>query len=458
MWSSILAVSAIFAAIFLESSAELKGHLKPLGSHQDPVGGIPVTGKFPSPWVFYQEFVLPGKPLVMKKVLEKDNIPAYRLWTDDYLRKNFGQTDVEVEMGKKERRSDGGLKNMTFSKFLHLYQTEDIYQVFDITQDMKKDLNLPLSLQCGGFQNLQETVVLWFSSGGTKSHLHRDMLDNINCLLDGKKEIIFIDKKYERLVMADGWVREGGYSMVDVESVDMTKFPQLQNVPYNRITISKGDCIFIPFKWFHYVDSKPGRNMAVNFWFHHLPWFNSSDCEGVDPYQNSSVPLSSVKEPDPDSETRMLFLQLFGDIKSFYKRSFGDYIQREIPSITPRDVESLKEVFSIFDVNGNNVLTWDELMTIDIASAMDKFPELFEKILLNVTDGSDLNGELREDPEPIILQEEESQHDEVQRSNEDQSSQVKTPDDLEKAKLIEIADDGNLVMEEEPVRNHHEEL
>lgn len=52
-------------------------------------------------------------------------------------RKNFGQTDVEVEMGKKERRSDGGLKNMTFSQFLHLYQTEDIYQVFDITQDMK---------------------------------------------------------------------------------------------------------------------------------------------------------------------------------------------------------------------------------------------------------------------------------------------------------------------------------
>lgn len=44
--------------------------------------------------------------------------------------------------------------------------------------------------------------------------------------------------------------------------------------------------------------------MAVNFWFHHLPWFNSSDCEGVDPYQNSSVPLSSVKTPDPDSETR----------------------------------------------------------------------------------------------------------------------------------------------------------
>lgn len=51
---------------------------------------------------------------------------------------------------------------------------------------------------------------------------------------------------------------------------------------------------------------------------------------------------------------RMLFLQLFGDVKSFYKRSFGDYIQQEIPSISPRDVESLNEV-SIYDVHEANV-------------------------------------------------------------------------------------------------------
>lgn len=73
----------------------------------------------------------------------------------------------------------------------------------------------------------------------TYTHTEKIFLNHFN-------KIVF--QKYEKLVMADGWVREGGYSMVDVESVDMTKFPQLQNIPYNRITISKGDCIFIPFK------------------------------------------------------------------------------------------------------------------------------------------------------------------------------------------------------------------
>ena len=40
---------------------------------------------------------------------------------------------------------------------------------------------------------LQDAVV-WFSSGGTKSVLHYDAVDNINCLFDGTKELLLINK------------------------------------------------------------------------------------------------------------------------------------------------------------------------------------------------------------------------------------------------------------------------
>ena len=56
------------------------------------------------------------------------------------------------------------------------------------------ELSLPRSLQCGGFQYQMLQAVLWFSSGGTKSVLHNDQPDNLNCILDGNKEIVFIDK------------------------------------------------------------------------------------------------------------------------------------------------------------------------------------------------------------------------------------------------------------------------
>ena len=46
---------------------------------------------------------------------------------------------------------------------------------------------------------------MWFSSGGTKSVLHNDDVDNINCLFSGTKELLFIDyKKYNDKVIALG--------------------------------------------------------------------------------------------------------------------------------------------------------------------------------------------------------------------------------------------------------------
>ena len=34
---------------------------------------------------------------------------------------------------------------------------------------------------------------MWFSSGGTKSVVHTDAVDNINCLFRGEKELFFVD-------------------------------------------------------------------------------------------------------------------------------------------------------------------------------------------------------------------------------------------------------------------------
>ena len=55
------------------------------------------------------------------------------------------------------------------------------------------DIVLPPSLQCGGLQKLMLQAVLWFSSGGTRSVLHYDAMDNLNCVLDGYKQLFLVD-------------------------------------------------------------------------------------------------------------------------------------------------------------------------------------------------------------------------------------------------------------------------
>jgi lysine-specific demethylase 8 len=34
---------------------------------------------------------------------------------------------------------------------------------------------------------------MWFSSGGTKSVVHTDSVDNINCLFRGQKSFVMVD-------------------------------------------------------------------------------------------------------------------------------------------------------------------------------------------------------------------------------------------------------------------------
>lgn len=36
-------------------------------------------------------------------------------------------------------------------------------------------------------------AVMWFSSGGSKSFLHMDTVDNINCMMSGVKDWFIVD-------------------------------------------------------------------------------------------------------------------------------------------------------------------------------------------------------------------------------------------------------------------------
>nr|KAG5697368.1 hypothetical protein BaRGS_004094 [Batillaria attramentaria] len=85
--------------------------------------------------------------------------------------------------------------------------------------------------------------------GPLKSVLHYDELDNLLCVFDGTKDVVLIDQFYKEKVEADGFDQEGHFSHVDPESVDMKAFPQFQDLPWYRVHLSAGDCLYIPYKY-----------------------------------------------------------------------------------------------------------------------------------------------------------------------------------------------------------------
>ena len=64
-----------------------RGHMQPMGSHQDPHHGIPMMGYFPSPGVFYHNFVKTSQPLLLRGAMDHEGaFPAFKKWTDEYFR------------------------------------------------------------------------------------------------------------------------------------------------------------------------------------------------------------------------------------------------------------------------------------------------------------------------------------------------------------------------------------
>jgi lysine-specific demethylase 8 len=108
-------------------------------------------------------------------------------WSDAYLRENFADVQLDgVEFAKKETRV-ADQREMTLGEFLEKYNTSDIYTVSSLPDKMQRQVKLPPFLNCGGFDNYMESAIMWFSSGGTKSVIHNDGQDNVNCVLSGTK-------------------------------------------------------------------------------------------------------------------------------------------------------------------------------------------------------------------------------------------------------------------------------
>ena len=79
-------------------------------------------------------------------------------------------------------------------------------------------------------------------------YISQDAFNGINCLYNGTKEWKMIEYKYENKIYKS-WEPEyeiGGYSLLDVQSVDLIKYPEVQNVPWSFVTVNAGDCLFLP--------------------------------------------------------------------------------------------------------------------------------------------------------------------------------------------------------------------
>lgn len=362
------------------------GHLEPLGSRQVKKQ-IETLTSYPSPTDFFEKYIKPGRPFLLKDGA-KDQ-PAFKLWNDDYM-KSFPESEtelVEVEPNLKEVREAKGY-SIPLKEFIETYHEHEIYMVNRVPSFLQKDVEMPSPLKCNTTRDLMLDHVVWMSSGGTKSVLHNDDLDNINCLFRGSKHLLMINPdKYKGKVPIDH--PNGGYSSLDVDRVNFTKYPSLREVEYIECQMDEGDCLFIPWRWYHQVNSVANQNrqnIAVNIWFQHQPDHKPDKCDvgedkttlenfhfkGVDSLAGNEegemeYPLLSLYEYTL-SKTKFNRANL-NTFQSILKRIPGIFLEKPITDIDVGDgfKDSAQQMFNKLNVNGDKYISKED------------FDEIFQK-------------------------------------------------------------------------------
>nr|XP_002126999.2 jmjC domain-containing protein 5-like [Ciona intestinalis] len=350
------------------------GHMQPIGSHTPPMS-IEERNDFPDPIELFDNYVSPGKPVLFKGAAKK--FPSYYNWKNDtYLKEKYGSWEAKVETIKKgymEREPT----MMNLSKFIDIYKTESVYLVDTITppEPITGDVFVPRPVLCKAFLDNLVSIVLWFSSGGTRPVLHNDAFENINCLYDGEKEFVLVDKKHKDLVPIDHPSPNSphlGYSSVDTEQVDMYKYPSLTKVPWYKANMETGDCLFLPARWYHHVHSLNSRNLAINLWWKAMPELEHRDeCEkkvsGLPQYES----LIQHRLKNGVKLEELVFAATFNGSSEIEETKFYRITMLQFPDLkSTKDriplYRKLKNFFITADSNTDKKLTRNEVETAPI--------------------------------------------------------------------------------------------
>jgi hypothetical protein len=115
------------------------------------------------------------------------------------------------------------------------------------------------------------TPRLWIGNA-IRVATHYDLMENIGVVVAGRRRFtLFPPDQLPNLYMGPIELTPAGtpISMVDPAAPDLARYPRFAEALLHAQTaeLAPGDAIYIPFHWWHAVDSLAPVNMFVNYWW-----------------------------------------------------------------------------------------------------------------------------------------------------------------------------------------------
>jgi Cupin-like domain len=143
---------------------------------------------------------------------------------------------------------------------------------------------LPTFTQYHNLGLLNQTIVprIWIGNA-VKVQTHYDYSSNIACAVAGRRRFtLFPPDQLPNLYVGpwDNTLAGVPVSMVRLEAPDFDRYPRFRiALQHARLAdLEPGDALFIPYAWWHHVESLTPFNVLVNYWWNEaIPPLNVAD-------------------------------------------------------------------------------------------------------------------------------------------------------------------------------------
>ena len=269
---------------------------------------------------FYNAFVRPNRPAILKGALARDAWRATETFADlRWLGETYGDTPVPVEVGSRSGRPardgvrddrDDAPRYATLRAFLETYfaetattaetaETETTAETVETAETAEtettararaEDEECPVAYvaqhsllhQVPGLQEHFAVPDLclgrlraanaWLGTANTTTHLHTDDAENVLCQVAGHKLVRLFPPSCDALVYKKHAGKGNGsvnaFSPIDCENVDDDAFPTFAEAREKgvQVVVGPGEALFVPRGWWHYARALE-PSFSVNFWF-----------------------------------------------------------------------------------------------------------------------------------------------------------------------------------------------
>jgi hypothetical protein len=120
---------------------------------------------------------------------------------------------------------------------------------------------------------------VWIGNA-VKINTHFDLSYNIACVAAGRRRFtLFPPEQIENLYVAPLDFTPSGapVSLVQLTNPDLSRFPRFTEALRHarQAELDPGDALYIPFGWWHHVESLTPFNVLVNYWWNDAPDFGA---------------------------------------------------------------------------------------------------------------------------------------------------------------------------------------